>query len=92
LTFSVTEQQCDLIVEKMRVAQLNITDVIRGHFLFSAVYRFVVLAVEQLRGRITISLDALWGSFMMAFRATFSVDHTHYQYYKESVAAIQVDN
>ena len=92
LHFSVTELQGDLIVEKMSVAHLSIRDVVRGHFLFSAVYRFVVFAVEQLRGRVTISIDALLGVFMMAFRVTFSDSHAHHQYYKESIAATQRDS
>ena len=90
LNCAVSDEFRGKIIERMSAEGLSNLDVTRGHFLFSAAYRFVLITVEGLRGRITISTEALWGAFLMALRATFGAAHPHYDYYRNSVRSIVI--
>ncbi|BCV44151.1 DUF4435 domain-containing protein [Shewanella algae] len=68
--------------ERMDARGLSVIDVLRGHFLISAVFRFVKDYVTELKTAISISREMLFGGLMLAFEASFDENHQHYEYYR----------
>lgn len=58
---------------------------VRGHFLHSAVLRYVCTMCEQLNRRVSLSNDALFGLFISNFENQFNSKHPHYAFYKAQV-------
>ncbi|MBY5982770.1 DUF4435 domain-containing protein [Halomonas sp. DP5Y7-2] len=68
---------------RMNTKGLRLIDVIRGHFLFSAAFRFVKEYVAELKSSASISQEMLFGGLMLAFEASFDENHRHYSYYRD---------
>lgn len=58
---------------------------VRGHFLHSAILRYVAGMCEQLHRRVSISNDALYALFLSNFENQFNSKHPHYPFYKAEV-------
>ena len=90
LTVTMSPERRAAIEEKAIEAGLHNSDIVRGHFLFSAVYRYVVAITKTLDSKVSISTDTLLGSFLMAFKATFEESHPHYEYYASVIASVRI--
>ena len=82
LSISIEDEFRDEFEAKMDARGLNVVDVLRGHFLISAAFRFVKEYVAELKTVISISREMLFGSLMLAFEASFDANHRHYEYYR----------
>lgn len=74
---------------KLTAIGLQILDMLRGHFLISAVFRFMKYTVNKLKNNISISKEMLFGSLLTAFESLFDNSHPHYGYYQNSLRGIQ---
>jgi hypothetical protein len=82
LDIDVPEQFQSDFIAKLESRGLRWTDVLRGHFLISAAFRFIKEYVAELKSAISISREMLFGSLMLAFEASFDQNHSHYNYYE----------
>lgn len=64
---------------------------IRGHFLSSAVARFISEQAKYLGKKISLSGDGLYTSAMMYFSGNFREKHPHYRYYIDAATAAAND-
>jgi hypothetical protein len=63
---------------------------VRGHFLASAILKFIVSKAKSLRRQVSVSSDALYVSALSEFRRSIIGNHPHHQYYiKKARAAWQ---
>lgn len=74
-----------LISSKLEDGLCVFSEFIRGHFLISAAQRCVMIAIKNIRGKISISKDAFFGAACLAFESDFSPAHKHYCHYKNSI-------
>lgn len=59
---------------------------LRGHFLASAVMKFLVCKAKACHRKVAISSDALYATAMMHFSGAFGPSHPHFGHYAKSVA------
>jgi len=57
----------------------------RGHFLMSAVLKYMNHKLKKLSGGKKISIDALFSNAISAFQGNFNKNHQHYDHYKKQV-------
>ncbi len=88
LPFSVSQSDIDEIIDDFTKFGRILKDFIRGHFLFSAVLRYVNTTVNRIRKTTMISKDFIYGAVMLAFRFKFDDSHPHYEYYERSISSI----
>ena len=67
--------------------QLSIFDLIRGHFLFTAVLKFVSNFIGRFR-KVSISYESLYGALLLSFQAYFDHNHPHFEHYKKTIQAL----
>lgn len=82
LNINVEDEFRDEFVAEINTRGLKWVDVLRGHFLISAAFRFVKEYVAELKTAISISREMLFGGLMLAFEASFGENHNHYNYYR----------
>lgn len=73
-----------LIVE----AGLESKQLLRGHFLFSAVAKFLANFFKSKGLKTSLSNDALYSAFMLSLESTFTEDNNEFQYYKDALEGI----
>lgn len=61
---------------------------IRGHFLFSAIAKFVAIVVRIYENKASISNDALFASLILAFESTLTEEHPQFKYYESAISNI----
>lgn len=59
---------------------------LRGHFLQSAVIKFLARKAQAYGKKATISADALYAAGLAVFASIFSKRHPHYNYYAATIA------
>ena len=69
---------------------VEIKEIVRGHFIFSAVWRFVSTMIRKIRSKISISKQALFGALLLAFERIFDDSHPHYNHYQNVVVGINI--
>jgi len=67
----------------------EVSDVLRGHFFFSAALKYIVKVIAKARKKISLSNDAFFGALILAFEAVFNNDHPHFKYYSDCVGNAQ---
>jgi uncharacterized protein DUF4435 len=60
--------------------------ILRGHFLASAIVKFVTSQMRSRRRNHGIGYDALYASGIQSFDANFSESHSEFEHYREAVA------
>ncbi|AFT78959.1 DUF4435 domain-containing protein [Alteromonas macleodii] len=60
----------------------------RGHYLFSATLAFVSFFIRNIRGKASISNEALFGALILAFEKHFDDSHEHYSHYQSELSRI----
>jgi len=64
-------------------------DIVRGHFLWSAVLRFINNHIRSLGSSRTLSRDSFFATMILAFESTFSNEHPHYDFYRNEVIKLK---
>lgn len=90
LTFSITSREQSKYARVVKIYGLSVLDAIRGHFLFTAVHRFIALYLKKLDIKASISNESLFSSMMLSLENTFSHKHPHYEYYKTSLENVVI--
>lgn len=88
LNFTVSDAETQQINILISLIQRELNDFIRGHFLFSAVSKFISSSIKQINTKASISNDALYGALLLAFEHNFNSEHKHYNHYKAAIDQI----
>ncbi|WP_350634493.1 DUF4435 domain-containing protein [Pseudoalteromonas sp. GW168-MNA-CIBAN-0100] len=88
--FSVSQNEIDTIINLIGEIPRDFSDFIRGHFLFSAVSKFISASIKQINSKVSISNDALFGSLLLAFENNFDEEHKHYNYYSDAIKHLSI--
>lgn len=83
--FSVCQNEMENIKNLIGEIPRDLSDFIRGHFLFSAVSKFISVSIKQINSKASISNDALFGLLTLAFEKNFNTEHKHYNYYDNAI-------
>ncbi len=57
---------------------------VRGHFLASAVHRYIVARAKTFGKKVSLSAESLYAAAMMNFSRSLDSDHPHSEYYLQS--------
>ncbi len=76
----------DLISE----AGLENKQLLRGHFLFSAVSKFVKNYIKSKGINVSLSNDALYSALILSLESTFTESNNEFQYYKNALEEVAV--
>ncbi|EGA68881.1 hypothetical protein VISI1226_20774 [Vibrio sinaloensis DSM 21326] len=91
---SLSEQFDDfdeaLLVEEVRSKGYEYQNLLRGHFLFSAVAKFINQYSKKNGYKNSISNDSLYAVFVLALETTMSEQCTDYQFFKQQIDKIQI--
>lgn len=82
LNIKIENTEYSSILKTLETNNLLWRDVIRGHFLISAAFRFVKSLIEKYKSSISISRDMFFSSLLLAFEASFQKNHRQYEYYR----------
>ncbi len=88
LGLSFSEEEVLIIKEELQTKVDSPTDLVNGHFLFSALLSFVSNTIRKIRSKVSISNESLYGALVLAFESTFNEGHPHYSHYQSSVSSI----
>lgn len=73
--------KCKSIIPKGR----KLTDFMRGHFLASAVLKYIAATATQLNRKITISADSLYAASISQFSRLWGESHPHFHHYDKQI-------
>ncbi len=90
LEFSLSEQQVKDITTKWQDLNREPKDVIRGHFIFSAVYKYAIEFIKRYRPKKSISIDVMFSTFLLSFEQLFDEKHSHHNYYMTAIKEIKI--
>lgn len=65
-------------------------DYIRGHFLFSIYLKYTLNKIKEFKSNASLSVDAFYGSLLIAFDSTFNTKHAHFAHYAKSIENIKI--
>ncbi|AWA91571.1 TPA: DUF4435 domain-containing protein [Vibrio parahaemolyticus] len=80
----------DLVVEEIHSKGYLPNDLIRGHFLFSAVAKFVNEYSRKKGYKNSISNDSLYAVLVLALETTLTEKSPDYEFFKERIERVQV--
>lgn len=84
-TISPEEVKCS--IELLENSSFVLIDMIKGHFLTSAILKYINSVIRILRKSISVSYEALYANIIQAFESTFDDKHPHYNHYLSSLDA-----
>ena len=90
LTIEISEERFSEIDELLIKNHFKSCDIIRGHFLLSAVMQFVRITIQKAQRKISISNDSLFGALVLAFKIFFDEEHPHYMHYQNAILRVSV--
>jgi hypothetical protein len=73
------------ITEKVTAVDKDISDFIRGHFLFSGVLRYINYIIKNKGSSKNASNDVLFSGAVLALENTFNDQHPHYSHYQNEI-------
>lgn len=68
----------------------NVSDFIKGHFLFSAVNSFCNYYIKSKGSKKSISNDYLFSSLILTLDSTFNENHEDFKYYKSVLSKVSI--
>ena len=86
----ISEERFSEIDEFLTKNNFKSCDIIRGHFLLSAVMQFVRVTIQKVRSKKRISNDSLFGALILAFKKSFNEKHPHYMHYQNAMLRVSV--
>lgn len=69
---------------------LETKQLLRGHFLFSAVAKFVKSFIKSKGLNMSLSNDALYSAFILSLESTFTESNNEFHYYKETLEGLTI--
>ncbi|EFI4425391.1 DUF4435 domain-containing protein [Escherichia coli] len=63
---------------------------LRGHFLFSAVHRYISTTAEKNGKKVSLSYESLYSNLMNTFESNFTNTHIEFNHYHEKIKAINM--
>lgn len=90
IDFSVGQSDVDNINKLVDRIPREFSDFIRGHFLFSAISKFISVFIKKLNTKVSLSNEALFGALLLAFENNFNSKHEHYNYYENAINQISI--
>jgi len=66
----------------------KVSDFLRGHFLFSAVVKYINKAIASANSSKQASYDGVFGCAILAFESTLDESHPHYSHYSSEMDKI----
>jgi hypothetical protein len=78
----------DVVHHLIKDAGLETKQLLRGHFLFSAVAKFVKSFIKSKGLNMSLSNDALYSAFILSLESTFTESNNEFQYYKEALEGL----
>ncbi|HCG8630809.1 TPA: DUF4435 domain-containing protein [Vibrio parahaemolyticus] len=80
----------DLVVEEIHSKGYLPNDLIRGHFLFSAVAKFVNEYSKKKGYKNSISNDSLYAVLVLALETTLTEENPDYEFFKERIERVHI--
>lgn len=71
---------------------LSLTTLVRGHFLFSAIARYVSCFIKSSGRKVSVSNDSLYSILLLSFDRIFDKKHPEYDYYSNALMNIDLTN
>lgn len=90
LSFTAGDEKKEEILRYLGDLGYNTSNLVKGHFLFSAALRYTAVTISEKRKRVSISTDSFMGALVMAFKKLFDERHPEYAYYKSIISGVQV--
>ncbi|MDQ5768102.1 DUF4435 domain-containing protein [Thiothrix subterranea] len=84
-----TPEQIERIESLIERNDRELHEIIRGHFLQSAILKFISKAMSAKGRKGKISYDALYAHAIQQFKYIFNEHHPHYEYYKQEIAELR---
>lgn len=69
---------------------LDLRYLVRGHFLFSAIARYILCFTKSLGIKTSVSNQSLYPILILSFFSTFDKQHPEYDYYSKSLTNINI--
>ncbi|WP_076419650.1 DUF4435 domain-containing protein [Colwellia sp. UCD-KL20] len=76
------------ITEKVTAVDKDISDFIRGHFLFSGVLRYINYIIKNKGSSKNASNDVLFSGSVLVLENTFNDQHPHYSHYQNEISRL----
>lgn len=80
-----TPEQINYVESLLESKGKKLHEIIRGHFLQSAILKFISKAMERKGRKGKISYDALYAHAVQQFKYIFNECHPHYEHYKHEI-------
>ena len=90
LEFNISDDEIINVGSKLQEHGFKFSDIVRGHFLFSAIHRYIVTYIKRKRSKISISVESMFSTLMLSFEQLFDEDHLHFAHYKESIENVSI--
>lgn len=81
----ITKAKLSDSVKLLEHSVFNVTDIVRGHFLTSAILKYINSVIKALRKPVSVPYEALYASIIQTFESTFNEKHPHYDHYATSL-------
>lgn len=87
----IRKEDCKEEEDALRESGRSVFELLRGHFLFSAIMRFIKVQAKKLGKNISMSKDMMYSVLVAVFEIIFTEDHSHYSYYKKHLEVLDVN-
>lgn len=85
ISSNFTTEQIEQAREILETTSREPYEVIRGHFLQSAILKFITKCISESGGNQKVSNDALYTTAIQQLKIMFNKDHEHYDHYKRNI-------
>lgn len=89
---NLQEYDESLIDKEIQNRGLNLNALVRGHFLFSAIARYVSCFIKSSGRKVNVSNDSLYSILLLSFDRIFDKKHPEYDYYSSALTNIDLTN
>jgi hypothetical protein len=87
---SFCDDKVKFVSELVDASGKSLWEVVRGHFLQSAILKFISSYVARKGLNTKLSHDALYTNAIQQLKATFNTEHRHYHHYSNSIKPLLV--
>jgi len=82
------DEQVSQVSDLINKSDRELWEIIRGHFLQSAILKFISSHVDKKGLRFNMSHDALYTNAIQQLKNTFNDDHKHFEFYFQSITPL----